>query len=559
MAQNTEKLPDGEQRSLAHSINTAILSSHIKINRLILDRMPHAVPPQTDNPSTYISGLLHIGAIYIAFESLWQNLLGIHTEIAPIPYAYPFSNNSNPDHEHGTPPAEITERTRHILEAAYWPNLLRADRVKADIRTMTGWPAHVIDEQLRAVGTTGALGTFLAYIEETIDSRPHLLLAYAYSLYLALLSGGSYIRAELMYLRAGFWLTVPEPIRPGMVPCTREYSEPESSGRQSTFEHDSKLAAEDESITLPLSFFDFDPPLGRENPRQQAKDLKAEFKRRFAHAEQVLSDSEKLDIIAESVAVFEHLEAVVEQLDEVCGGGADAALPGRRRRHAGKEVSPSSQPHPQAAGIASRLRDSIAIAKGRLLRMVRNPSGAGAGITATTPLMLGKGQSTTTTGTTSPESSVSSKVPSNSSGGLSAGSRGNDSGAHLARDAVVPGEGFRTIRYDDDSHLNAEVNMAQRGTGGYDGPSDDDQGSVSRDSQVCPMTRSPALLAKKSPGAPTVTVKITNQRTDCALNHTISIISVLIGVAVCFAAFLWVRRCDGCAIAVPADFMRKDW
>lgn len=558
MAQNTEIPPDGERRSLAHSINIAILSSHTKINRLILDRMPHAVPPHTDNPSTYITGLLHIGAVYIAFESLWQNLLGIHTEIAPIPYAYPFSNPSNSDHDHGTAPPQITERTRHILEAAYWPNMLRAARVKADIRAMTGWPTHVIDEQLRSAGTTGALGTFLAYIEETIDSRPHLLLAYAYSLYLALLSGGSYIRAELMYLRAGFWLTVPEPIKPGMVPCTREYAEPEKLRRQSAFDYVSKphgLAAEDQSVTLPLSFFDFDTPLGHENPRQQAKDLKTEFKRRFAHAEQVLSDPEKLDIIAESVAVFEHLEAVAEQLDEICGGGAGALLQGKSRRHAAKEVSPSSQPHPGPVGIGSRMRDSIAIAKGRLLRTLMKPSGAGASITATTPLLLATGKASTYTDTAySSEPSSSSKVSSTSSGEVSQRLQENDRESHLADDAVVPGKGFRAVRYNVDGQLDAKVSGGQRGAGNYDGAFDDDQGSVGRGSQTCPMSRSPDVPTNESLQAPMATVKMTTQRLE-----PVSIILVLLGTAMGFAAFYYARRCDGCAMTVPAFFAEKDW
>lgn len=522
MADNIEIQPEAESRSLAHSINTAIASSHTKINRLILDRMPHAVPPQVDNPSAYITGLLHIGAVYIAFESLWQNIIGVHTEIAPLPYTYPFVNDSNtssPGLSHVPAPPQVTERARYTLETAYWPNMLRADRVKADIRAMTGWPAHVVDEQLRSAGTTGALGVFLVHIKDAVDDRPHVLLAYAYSLYLALLSGGSYIRTELMYLTAEFWLAVPDPVRPGMVPCTRgPGDEPERLKRHSTFECDPGqhgLAGEDPSITLPLSFLDFDTPLGHENPRQRAKDLKAEFKQRFSNAERGLTELERRDIVAESVIIFDHLEAVVGQLDKICGSGADATQQGKSRRQ-------TTKAEPQPAGIGSRLRDSIAIAKGRLLRTMKRSSGVSGSVTATTAA----------TSTSSPTD------------------------AHLARDAIVPGEGFRTIRYgDDSSQPDAEAQSARREVGGNDGTADDYQGRVGRESQACPISRSPTRPANQS----LAMVGNTGRWPGNALYAVVSNAAVLFGIAVAFAAYLYIRRRDGSTWAVPTAFTGKNW
>ncbi|KAJ0116031.1 hem oxygenasemulti-helical [Diaporthe amygdali] len=567
MADNANISPDGESRSLANSINTAILSSHTKINRLILDRMPHAVPPQADNPSTYVSGLLHIGAVYIAFESLWQNILGIHTEIAPIPYTYPFHNNistSSPNLSHEATPTEVTERLRQVLETAYWPNMLRTARVKADIAAMTGWPAHVVDDQLRSAGTTGALGTFLVHIKEVVDARPHLLLAYAYSLYLALLSGGSYIRMELMYLRAEFWLTVPEPIRPGMVPCTRELEGSGGSMRHSSSEYDSGqhgLAMEDPSVTLPLSFFDFDTPLGHENPRQKAKDLKAEFKRRFADAEQALTEPERRDVIAESVVVFQHLEAVVGQLDEICGGGAGIAQQGQSRRQAAKAVSPSSQQQPQPVGIGSRLRDSIDIAKARLLRTMRKSGRADGSVTATALSAPARGQPTTTrtfTDAYSPGLSGSSKMSSVSSSWVSESIQEDDPSSRLAHDAVVPGDGFRTIRYDDvddDSKLDADGNVPRPGTEAYDGTVDDDGNSVGLRSQVCPVFRTPAVPTEKSAGTSAATTERARRKPDYALSTVVSNVTVLLGIAIAFAAYLYVRRRDG---GTTTGFVGKD-
>jgi hypothetical protein len=558
MANNSEMPPDGEMRSLAHSINTAIASSHTRINRLILDRMPHAVPPQAENPSTYITGLLHIGAIYVAFESLWQNIIGVHTEIAPLPYTYPFRSDtsaSSPGLGHGaTPlpvPVPVPARIRNILDTAYWPNTLRAARIKADIRTMTGWPAHVVDEQLRSAGTTGPLGVFLAHVKEAVDDRPHRLLAYAYTLYLALLSGGSYIRTELMYLRAEFWLAVPDPVRPSMVPCAREPgSEMEKLRRHSTFDSHSashRLVGDDPPVTLPLSFLDFDTPFSHENPRQQAKDLKAEFKRRFANAEQALTDSERRDIVTESVAIFDHLEAVVGQLDNICGGGAGAMLQGSSRRY-------STRPDPRRVGLGSRLRDSIVVAKGRLLRTVKRSSGVGSSVAATpTSAERMAATSVRNTAASSPDTSESSKVSSAMSGGLSQGAQRDEVAARLARGAIVPGEGFRTVRYSDhDSQLGTNAKVAWGETRGFDGTVDDAHDSVGRGSQVCPISRSPTLPAKMLETS-TSTTGNTQRSHDCAFYAVLSKLAVLFGAIMASALYLYLRRCDGIPVSLTSN------
>lgn len=558
MANNTEISPDGETQTLAHSINTAIASSHTRINRLILDRLPHAVPPQADNPSAYITGLLHIGAVYIAFESLWQNIIGVHTEIAPLPYTYPFRNDANPNTpglNHDATASRVTDRTRHILDKAYWPNMLRAARVKADIRAMTGWPPHVVDEQLRSAGTTGALGVFLAHIKEAVDGRPHLLLAYAYSLYLALLSGGSYIRTELMYLRAEFWLAAPDPVRPGTIPCTGETrGEPGKMRQQSTFESDpgsDGLAGQDPSATLPLSFLDFDTPLGYENPRQQAKVLKAEFKLRFADAEQALTESERRDIVPESVVIFDYLEAVVGQLDKICGSGAAASRQGSSRRL-------SMTADPQHVGIGSRLRDSIAVAKERLLRTMKRSSGAGGSVAANKPSVVRAALTPTKNATTTPpEESEMSKVSSLTSGGLPKSAQRDEADGHLARDATVPGKGFRTVHYsDDNSQLDTEAEVAWREVGGYDGTADDE--SAVQDSKVCPITRSPTLPANKSDGTSTSVVSNAERAPDYALPANFSNLAVLFGVAFALIAYLYVRRCDRITMT-PASLTSSDW
>lgn len=529
-------------KSLAYSINTAILSSHTKINRLILDRMPRAVPPQTDNPSTYITGLLHFGAVYVAFESLWQSILGIHTEIAPIPYTYPFSND--PTHRDETP--QITERTRHILEVMYWPNMLRYGRINADIRTMTGWPKRMVDEQIRSVGTTGRLARFLAHVQESITAKPHLLLAYAYGLYLALLSGGSYIRTELMYLKADFWQAAPMPIKPNMIPCNTAPGSSQMFKRHETFEYDSAqhgLAESDSVSKMPLEFLDFTPPLG-ENPRQQTKDLKAGFKRRFTDAEQALTEPERKDIIRESVEIFQHLEEVVGQLDKICDTP-------QVKGHIARVLNPPPQSHPRTANLGYRLRDSIAIAKGRLLR-TRWTSSGGTSVTATAPTCTSATESAT------PSADFSSFKPSPKQTLLSSSSDFQDAqskhqpspGSELALDAVVPGEGLRTIHYDsglpasDTSSLkNKDLEMLH---GGLDGTDD----LVRRYDGYCPIARVSSADA--------ATTSVGRDDPYYPPNATISNLIVLVGLALLYTAYLYARHRD--FEEKPLDLrMGKDW
>lgn len=521
MADHKISILEGDAKSLAHQINTAITSSHTKINRLILDRMPKAVPPQADNPSKYITGLLHFGAAYIAFESLWQNIIGIHSEIAPIPYTYPFAGQAN--HDDKAP--QVTERMRHILEVAYWPTMLRAARIKADIHTMTGWSAHVIDEQIKSVGTSGRLGKTLLHTQEAVNAKPHLLLAYAYCLYLALLSGGSYIRTELMYIGSDFWQATPSPVKPNMIECQKCRSPDESTRHDSSGTDNMVIGLASDSLPskLPLEFLDFDPPLG-DNPRQHTRELKTEFKRRFAEAARDLTEPERKDIVKEAVNIFQNMEGVITQLDKTCGSSQ-----GQDR---GSKLVQPQMLSPRSSGFGSRLRDSIAIAKGRLLRTRRRSSGSS--ITATVPIPFDEKSTDHSTNGSSKPSSFSS-----SSGESRDVDKSPSQESPLFRDAVVPGTGFRTIRYGNnlarpDRSPRARSGDAEKGAAaahphGFDG--------ALADIESCPIFRS------TNPTVATDVLK-RDEAPNYALYAMISNFVVLFGVAMMFATYLYVRHGD---------------
>jgi hypothetical protein len=298
---------------------------------------------------------------------------------------------------------------------------------------------------------------------------------------------------------------------------------------------DPGLSRNGTSLKVPLEFLDFDRPLG-ENPRQQAKDLKAEFKRRLTDAEQALAEPERRDIIKESVAIFQHLEGVVGQLDRMCD------TPPQVKGPAARVLNPLPSPqqsHSRTTNLGSRLRDSIAIAKGRLLRTRRRSSGdGGSSVTATAPSLATE---VVTTSADSSSSAPDSRQSSSSENFVDAQSKqrpspgsgsgsGSGSVSKLAHDAVLPGDGFRTIRYGDDD--------TEKRHGGLDGAYDDKL-LLRRYSGCCPMARDPSAKGAASRGV------VERERPDYALYAMVSNVAVLVvGIGLLFVAYLYVRHGD---------------
>ncbi|KAL2760547.1 hypothetical protein ACRALDRAFT_2015557 [Sodiomyces alcalophilus JCM 7366] len=296
--------PDASnERLLAESINAATRRVHARLNKLIMARLPLALPPHAQDPSIYLSGLLHITPIYSAFESAWQTLLRPLTE--PDSYL---------PHE-----TAISEHTRSLLSRPYLPALTRSDQLRADIHALTGWTPHQIEEQLAVVSQSGALAKFIQHISSAIDERPHVLLAYAHTLYMALFAGGRFIRSILESApRDTFWSR----------PCTHV-----QLGNASTANHPSQQRTptatfsaqhEEDDFDLPLAFFRFSTPADGE-------DLKKEFKERLASIEPLLTPGERHDIVQEAICIFNNMFSVVAQLDSLCGtlSLGDAAILGK--------------------------------------------------------------------------------------------------------------------------------------------------------------------------------------------------------------------------------------
>ncbi|KAE9373517.1 heme oxygenase-like protein [Stipitochalara longipes BDJ] len=293
--------------SLSERINIATRSVHSQLNRLILVRLPLALPPYTSSPSTYATGLLHVAPIYITFESLWQAIL----DLSYLP--------TTSSHSAGVGSGQKAfSRKRSLLSHLYITGLPRAQRLRADIKDLTGMSDSDIEDHLDTSSRNGRLAEFVAHTRKAVDSNPHVLLAYAWVFYMALFSGGRYLRAALA--EAGgegtnFWTTRRSLASPGIEDatqfrrCTTSESE-EHIGGQSSTRSRYPLEKGDVALIPGLQFFNFAGDVDGE-------DIKLEFKKRIAEAEILLTCGEKEHIIAEAEHIFKFMVEIVLELDKI--------------------------------------------------------------------------------------------------------------------------------------------------------------------------------------------------------------------------------------------------
>ncbi|KAK3359966.1 hypothetical protein B0T25DRAFT_115854 [Lasiosphaeria hispida] len=339
---------------LGDRINSATRPVHAKLNKDLLLRLPLALPPRAHDPSLYITGLLYVAPIYRAFESVWQDIVdsspldlepesdfdsdssGSATPVPPVP------TPSGAGSDTSRPIAAPSERIRAVLDHLLLPQLARFPSLRRDICSATGWSGDEVDAQLNAVVQKGRLAEFVAHVERAVARHPHVLLAYAWVLYMALFSGGRFIRGSLEAAGGMFWGKKASPLSPGANPTG------------------SAIEIEGGDDIFPLSFFRFETP-------HDGEDLKVEFKRRLAEVEAVLTPDEYDDVVQEAVCIFDNMILLITQLDGVC-----------------EHRSPANSLDGWAAALmprlGGRLRDSVAVARERslkgLLSTYRGNSGA---------------------------------------------------------------------------------------------------------------------------------------------------------------------------------------
>ncbi|KAI3334334.1 hypothetical protein F4824DRAFT_211844 [Ustulina deusta] len=290
-------------RPLSDSINVATRSVHTKLNKLVVSRLPLALPPQVDDASQYVSGLLHIAPIYIAFESLWRTVLKLpeplgthHSDKDSLtdPACEPVGVRPD-DCPNANRGLVVDTRIEALLTNLYFEGLQRSQSLQQDLISLTGWSDRTLSEQLDNASKSPVLSDFLSHIETSVGKSPHILLAYAWVLYMALFSGGRFIRASLENIYPAFW-----------IPASAQQPTPAA------------LANSTMTGVQPLSFFRF-------KTHEDGEDLKHEFKKRLLESEYYLTIPEREEVIEEARRIFEYMIQLVGELDDICETDEEAA------------------------------------------------------------------------------------------------------------------------------------------------------------------------------------------------------------------------------------------
>lgn len=271
---------------------------HTNLNRLITSRLPLGLPPYTTDSTLYATGLLHFAHIYLTFESLWADL--IHNHARPTSSSesmLDFSTTSptspllsyllvNP---YDSPslftstlgaPTSPSPQLASFLRTLRPRGLPRSERLKRDLEYLLGLRPTDL-EVLLAKYPGDKVAAFCTHIRKSVHERPWTLVSYAWCFYMAVFSGGRWIRAGL--LRAGdeFW-----PARNA----------------------DDDVSLEERG----LSFWHF-------SGSHDGEDIKAEFKLRLEAAEILFTPDERVDVIEEAKKIFQLCAEVVYELDDMIG------------------------------------------------------------------------------------------------------------------------------------------------------------------------------------------------------------------------------------------------
>lgn len=250
--------PPVQTPTLPAQINAATRKQHTKLNALIVNRLALALPPNSSNPELLARGLGAFARIYYIFESAWDDII---------------SEAESVDKLVATHDTEVHEWLCNVRPKG----LARTTRLKNDIQHLCTRTDVRIDR------STAAEQRILDRIVATLAEKPHVLVAYAWVMYMAIFSGGRWIRQQLSNAGLDFWTGDQH----GLGAEKRELQAFDAPG---------------------FSFLSFDGD-------HDGEDIKADFKARLATADTLFSQQEREDMVGEARNLFEDCIALVGMLD----------------------------------------------------------------------------------------------------------------------------------------------------------------------------------------------------------------------------------------------------
>jgi heme oxygenase len=232
-------------------------------------------------------------------DDLWIDVPLDMTQSQTAPQAEQDAAASESSNSAPTSPSVVLS----VLKTLRPHGLARSDRLKRDIATLLGLQLSEVDSYLDTI-QSDATESFINHINLAVRQKPHLLIAYAFTLYLAIFSGGRWIRSLLSAPGPSFWA------QDGDIGSASSSMQYDSSVHEKLR---SFTTAQQESFeNLGLAFWFF-PSL------TDGMDIKTEFKKRLESAEQLLTAEMKNEIVDEAREIFIRCEGLVGELDERVG------------------------------------------------------------------------------------------------------------------------------------------------------------------------------------------------------------------------------------------------
>ena len=230
--------PETMPPSFSRELYDAVRNEHTALNKLITSRLPLCLPPHTTHPLLYVQGIVVFGSIYEAFES----------QLA------------------GDSSGQGEERIGRALNFLDVSGLRRTERLRRDVEETK---LRLLDAHIGAYDRQRLkVVRLLDDVSDRLAEKPYLILAHAWTMYLALFNGGRWIRKQLRDAGEDFWMGPP-----------------------------------------PLSFWEFEGD-------EDGDDVHAQFKENFEKAARQLTADERTAVVQEASGVFSRCTQLVEALDE---------------------------------------------------------------------------------------------------------------------------------------------------------------------------------------------------------------------------------------------------
>jgi heme oxygenase len=272
-------------------------SHHVVLNRLITSRLPFGLPPHTSGPEVYVAGISQFAEVFYAFEELWDQITGVDGNNTALEDTWEALDEQYPN--------GAAVDLLSFLRTLRPHGLVRSARIRKDLAYLQNLKDG--EESIREREKSKAVEAFVAHIRSTVQENPHLLVAYAWTLYMAIFSGGRWVRAQLCSAGEDFWTS----------------SSSTAKVNTDNKEKD-KFSLKELKVYEPLGLsFWFFPT------ETDGEDIKSEFKRRLQDGEHILTPAQRDEIVKESRDIFDRFQDMVADLDAALGETSHAVPPQR--------------------------------------------------------------------------------------------------------------------------------------------------------------------------------------------------------------------------------------